>query len=273
MTGKRPWRHARSVARGLTLLALVLGAGATLACTPTPSGAPAAPSPGAAPATAPPALLPLRLGLAFAPVSAIPTSVLWLAKDLGYYEREGLDTALLEMPGTPTVVSALLSDEIDVGNVATEDVIRLTATGTVDLRAIDSPDSRLHFVVAARDTVGSLADLRGKPFGIARPGDLGQTMTALVLRGHGVNPAEVSFVNIGPPAGRAQALVGGQIDATAFSIASFKAIAREPGVKLLVGVDEYFAAAPFVQKVMRPLAARSASAPSNCGASPPRSSS
>src|SRR5581483_3925492 len=191
----------------------------------------------------------LRLGLAYTPVSALPLSVLCLAKDLGYYEREGLDVELLEMPGTPTVVSALLADDADVGNIATEDVIRLAASGTLDLRALHSPDPRLYFLIAARDDLAAAADLRGRVFGIARPGSLDQTMTALVLQTNGVDPADVRFVSIGAPSGRAQALVAGQIDATAFSVATFKAIEREPGVKVLVGVDDYFAAAPVVTKV------------------------
>src|SRR5438270_12148 len=83
---------------------------------------------------------------------------------------------------------------------------------------------------AARDTLGAIGDLKGRPFGIARVGSLDQTMTALVLKASGVNPADVQFVSIGAPSGRAQALAAGQIDATAFSIATFKAIEREPGV-------------------------------------------
>ena len=143
----------------------------------------------------------------------------------------------------------MLTDDVDVGNIATEDVVRLTASGTLDLRAIHSPDPRLYFLIAARDTLGAIGDLKGRPFGIARVGSLDQTMTALVLRASGVDPTDVQFLSIGAPSGRAQALVAGQIDATAFSVATFKAIEREPGVKILVDVDRYYAAAPVVNKV------------------------
>jgi NitT/TauT family transport system substrate-binding protein len=200
-------------------------------------------------AVTPREMLNIRLGLAFTPVSAIPLSVLWLAKDLGFYEQEGLAIDLLEMPGTPTVVTALLTGDVDVGNISTEDVIKLAATRTVDLRAIHSPDARLHFLIAARDSLHSAVELRGRLFGIARVGSLDHTLTARVLHAKGINPADVQFIAIGAPTGRAQALIAGQIDATAFSLATFKAIEREPGVKILVGVDEYFAAAPIVSKV------------------------
>src|SRR5256712_10352248 len=45
--------------------------------------------------------LKLRLGLGSAPAPALPNSVLWLAKDLGFYKREGLDVELTEFQGTP----------------------------------------------------------------------------------------------------------------------------------------------------------------------------
>jgi len=249
-----PRRHVLALV-ALALLAAV-ACHAAAPAPAAPAGSPPAAAPPAAgltdgPAAAPtaPEALRLRLGLAYTPVSALPLSVLWLAKDLGYYEREGLDVDLLEMPGTPTVVSALLAGDADVGNIATEDVIRLAASGTLDLRALHSPDPRVYFLIAARDGLASAADLAGQTFGIARPGSLDQTMTVLVLQDSGVDPAAVRFVSIGAPSGRAQALVAGQIDATSFSIATFKAIEREPGVKVLVGVDDYFAAAPVVTKV------------------------
>src|SRR5262249_39669019 len=61
------------------------------------SGSGPASSPGAATsagpsaASAPPATLSLKLAATDPTVSLIPNSVLWLAKDLGFYAREGLD--------------------------------------------------------------------------------------------------------------------------------------------------------------------------------------
>ena len=50
--------------------------------------------------------LKLRLGLGSAPAPALPNSVLWLAKDLDFYRREGLDVELNEFQGTPLVIAA-----------------------------------------------------------------------------------------------------------------------------------------------------------------------
>jgi NitT/TauT family transport system substrate-binding protein len=229
------------------VVAVVIAVLATLSvgCNPTPS------SPRAAPAasTSPVARLPLRLGLASSPAPGLPNSVLWLAKDLGFYEREGLDVDLTELSGSPTVLAALQAGELDVGNIGTEDVLRVVSTKSIDVRAIHSPDDRQYFLIAARDTLGSMSDLSGKNFGIARLGSLDYTMSLLVFHVHGLPNNAVTFVGLGDPGTRAQALVAGRVDATTVSVATWASIKRQPGVKVLLNAEDYFNAAPIVQKV------------------------
>ena len=107
-------------------------------------------------------VLRLRVGLGSSPVPPLPNSVLWLAKDLGFYQREGLDIELIEFQGTPLAIAAMISGDIDVGNVSTSEVIRLTASKSAPMRAIHSPDARLYFLIAARDEIKSRARAPGK---------------------------------------------------------------------------------------------------------------
>ena len=89
-------------------------------------------------------MLKLRLGLGSAPAPPLPNSVLWLAKDLGFYAREGLAVALAEFQGTPLVIAAMISGDVDVANVSTSDVIRMNATKNQSMRAIHSHPCRPH---------------------------------------------------------------------------------------------------------------------------------
>ncbi|MBV9121668.1 MAG: ABC transporter substrate-binding protein [Chloroflexi bacterium] len=209
----------------------------------------AASSVGAASASASRATLKLSLGLASKPAPALPNSVLWLAKDLGFYDREGLDVALNELDGTPTVIAAMLSGDIDVGNVSTDQVLKLTAQKSVDMRAIHSPDARQYFMVASKDSLASPSDLKAKNFGVSKLGAVDDTMTRLVLANLNVKPTDLSYVNIGAPDARAQALLAGRIDATTMSLSTWSSIQHEKGVKTLIGADDYYKAAPIVLKV------------------------
>ena len=196
-----------------------------------------------------PAELKLRLGLGSAPAPALPNSVLWLAKDLGFYKREGLDVELNEFQGTPLVIAAMIAGDIDVGNVSTSDVIRMNATKGQAMRAIHSPDTRLYFLIAARDDIKSASALHGKTFAVARIGSVDHTLSMIALKSLGVNTAALTPIAIGTPSVRAQALVANRIDATTLSLATWVTIQKEPGVKVLVDHNTYYDTATVVEKV------------------------
>jgi len=193
--------------------------------------------------------LKLRLGLGSAPAPALPNSVLWLAKDLGFYKREGLDVEITEFQGTPLVMAAMIAGDVDVGNVSTSDVVRMVATKGQPMRAIHSPDARLYFLIAARDEIKSLAGLQGKTFAVSRIGSVDHSLSTTALKAVGVNPANITFVAIGTPSIRAQALVAGRVDATTLSLGTWVTIQKEPGIRVLLDPDTYFDKATVVEKV------------------------
>ena len=194
-------------------------------------------------------LLKLRVGLGSSPVPPLPNSVLWLAKDLGFYQREGLDIELIEFQGTPLAIAAMISGDIDVGNVSTSEVIRLTASKGAPMRAIHSPDARLYFLIAARDEIKTVHALPGKAFAVARLGSLDHIQSMLTLKSLGLNPASLTVLAMGVPSTRAQALVAGRVDATAMSVGTWVTIQKEPGVKILVDHNTFFENAQVVEKV------------------------
>jgi NitT/TauT family transport system substrate-binding protein len=194
-------------------------------------------------------MLKLRLGLGSTPAPPLPNSVLWLAKDLGFYAREGLEVELAEFQGTPLVIAAMISGDVDVANISTSDVIRMNATKNQPMRAIHSPDARLYFLIAAREEFKSVGALQGRTFAISRIGSVDHSLSSIVLKALGLNPAGLTMVAMGIPSTRAQALVAGRVDATSLSVGTWITIQREPGVHILVDHNTYFENATVVEKV------------------------
>jgi len=194
-------------------------------------------------------MLKLRLGLGSAPAPPLPNSVLWLAKDLGFYAREGLEVELSEFQGTPLAIAAMIAGDIDVANISTSEVIRMTATKGQPMRAIHSPDARLYFLIAARDEFKSVGALHGKTFAVSRIGSVDHSLSTIALKALGLNPANVTMVAMGVPSTRAQALVAGRVDATSLSVGTWITIQKEPGVRILVDHNTYFENAAVVEKV------------------------
>ena len=205
----------------------------------------AACSPVAPPASAP---IKLRIGTATTPPPALPESTLWLARDLGFYQKEGLDVDIVEAQATPSVIAAMRAGDVDVGNINSEDVIRLTANKDLEMRTINSTNGRNFFMIVGKNSVGSVTELAGRSFAIARVGSQDHSLSAKVLAARGLAADAVSYVAIGQPNVRAQAPVAGQIDATTMSLATWITVRNEPGIKVLVSADDYFAAVPLVNK-------------------------
>src|SRR3954447_13554091 len=149
------------------------GALAAGAATAAASAAPTSASQAAAPTPARP--LSIKLAVTDPTVSLIPNSVMWLAKDLGYFEREGLDVDLVEMSGTPLAIAALMSGQADVANIGVPEVIELVATDKADVRAVHSPNVRQYFLLAGNGDLRTPQDLKGRTFGVARVGSVDHT--------------------------------------------------------------------------------------------------
>jgi NitT/TauT family transport system substrate-binding protein len=193
--------------------------------------------------------LKLRIGMGSAPAPALPNSVNWLAKDLGFYRREGLDVEISEFQGTPLAIAAMISGDVDVGNVSTSDVIRMSASRSQVVRAIHSPDARLYFLIAAKDEIKSVNALHGKTFAVARIGSVDHSLSLVALKALGVNPAAITFIAIGTPSTRAQALAAGKVDATTLSLGTWVTVPKDAGVRILVDPNTYFETATVVEKV------------------------
>jgi NitT/TauT family transport system substrate-binding protein len=202
--------------------------------------------PAAAPGAA--SVLPLKVGVAVTPAPALPESSLWLARDLGFYQQEGLDVQLTEYAATPNVVTALRTGEVDVGDINSEDVIRLTASKSLELRTINSASGRNFFMIVGRSGISSVLELQGKSFAVARLGSQDHALSSKVLHVKGLPDTAVNYVAVGAPNLRAQALLAGQIDATTLSLGTWVTIQNQPGLRVLVGVDDYFTSLPLVNK-------------------------
>jgi NitT/TauT family transport system substrate-binding protein len=190
----------------------------------------------------------LKLGVAVTPTPALPESVLWLARDLGFYQNEGLDVQLTEYDATPTVVTAMRTGDVDIGDINSEDVIRLTASKDLEMRTIDSASGRNFFMIVGKNSLGSVQELPGKSFAVARVGSQDHALSSKVLTVKGLAPDAVNYVAVGAPNVRAQALLAGQIDATTVSLGTWVTIQNQPNVKVLLGVDDYYNALPLVNK-------------------------
>lgn len=192
---------------------------------------------------------PFRLILTHLEAPLVPNSVMDLAHELGYFEREGVEVELVRVQQTPSALASMLAGEGEMANVSVDAVLQLAARGTDSLRAVTSPNKSLPFLIAAKSEIAVPEDLVGHSFGVGRIGSLDHSLSSKVLAGAGIDMGSLEVVTLGQPSVRAQALAAGQVDATTMSIGVWLSIPDKTGLSVLIPQGAYYEAAPVVNKV------------------------
>jgi NitT/TauT family transport system substrate-binding protein len=174
-------------------------------------------------------------------VGALPTdgtSVVFYAKELGYFERAGLDVEITTMGSGPAIAAAVAGGALDIGiaNVAT--VAQARARG-LPMRFI-APSSMADpatmtdvVMVAADSTIRSGADLNGKIIAVNGLKDLQQISAMAWVDKHGGDSKTLHFLEIPIPQ-MAAALEAHRVDA-ALDVEPFVTIARAQGQGKVIG--------------------------------------
>lgn len=186
-------------------------------------------------------VLEINLALGTAEVNFNPTtgSIFRLAEELGYYEKHGVKVNIVALDGTPQAVAALNTGAVDVADISIDAAIRLRADNDVKIRGITAVAMGNPFLVAAKDDITTVEGLVGRSFAIADNGSLDHNLTQALLTSYGIAVDGPSFVAIGAPDIRVQALAAGQVDATTVSFGTYQSIADVPGIHVLVDPNDF----------------------------------
>lgn len=197
--------------------------------------------------------LKLALGVADTQFNPTTSSVFQLAEQFGFYEKHGVKVTIVPLDGTPQAVAALNAGAVDIADIAIDAALRLRAENDLPVRGFVAVGRGAAFLIAARSEIETVEDLKGKAYAIADNGSLDHTLTEAVLRSYGMDADAPSFVAIGAPDVRIQALAAGRIDATTVSYGTFLSINNPPGISVLVSPDDFSSRAPALNKFVAAL--------------------
>ena len=127
--------------------------------------------------------------------SSMAFLVPFIAKDRGFYLKQGAEVELIQM--RPNIaVAALLSGDIDYIELIGS-AIRSAARG-LPIRAISTSNKSPFFSVIAQNKFKSVKDLKGATIGIASIGGTNHISTRLTLKEFGLDPEkDVKLIAIG----------------------------------------------------------------------------
>jgi ABC-type nitrate/sulfonate/bicarbonate transport system substrate-binding protein len=109
----------------------------------------------------------------------------WMAKEIGSFEKYGLQTDLVFISSGPVVVQALIGGDLHGGLAATNSVITAVLAGA-PLVAVMSLQNRPYHRLWVHPEITRLEDLRGKTLGVTRFGSVTDNLTKILLRKNGL---------------------------------------------------------------------------------------
>ena len=161
-----------------------------------------------------------------------------LARDLGYFEQEGLDVSVETLSSSTKAMQAMLGGSADAACIGYSQAIQMAAEGQ-RVRTIYISSNRTNSVLVlspgASGRIGRVEDLKGKMVGIPAPGSPTYTWVNNYLAKHGVQAGDYPTVTIGGGAAAIAALESGRIDAACMNGGDhLRYLARNHGGRVLV---------------------------------------
>ncbi len=130
-------------------------------------------------------------------------SVWTIADDAGFYKKHGLDAEVVYIGSTTIGVSAIVAQDVQVGNAAGSGVANAAVRGA-DTVSVACFINSLPYELVVLDSIKSAEDLKGKSIGISRFGSVSDVAARELLKGLGLRPMEdVKILQVGGASERA----------------------------------------------------------------------
>jgi NitT/TauT family transport system substrate-binding protein len=140
-------------------------------------------------------------------------SAVWIAKDLGFFDKNGLDVELLLINGSARSVAALFSGSTQFATGSATGPLLASSRGS-DLVIIAASYNKFPYSIVVKPEIRNPNDLRGKKIGILNFGGSNDLALQLALKEWGLKRQEVEVIIGGDAPTRLASLMTGRTDAT-----------------------------------------------------------
>jgi NitT/TauT family transport system substrate-binding protein len=155
---------------------------------------------------------------AFYTAPVVSMAPMWIAKEAGFFKKQGLDVKLVFIASGPMGTTSILSGDVDVGIIGGFAPTRAIAGGAKNLVMIGQSKNRMTGAIVGKKEIASVQDLRGKRLGIDRIGSNPDMFTQASLARFNIDPLkDLQYVQLGSIGNGIPALKAGTIDAVSTS--------------------------------------------------------
>lgn len=162
------------------------------------------------------------------PTTSSQFTPLWFARDIGLYEKHGLDGKLVYIQGGSLLLQAMLAGQVHAAQNGVSETVLAIARGA-DVRFLGITAKIFPYTLIALKEVKSAKDLKGGKIAVNRLGsDVSAVASRLTLRKLGLNPdKDVTMIQVGGSPQRLAALQSGSVQGAALDFMSSLKLAKQ----------------------------------------------
>ena len=139
---------------------------------------------------------------------------LFAAKELGLFDKRGLDVTLNQINSSAQTVASLRSSSVDIVTGPAAPVIDAIAKGVTDFTVFGEAMPHTVLEVWVQPNIKSVKDLVGKTISSTNPNSLGNVMIGVWLNKNGFKKSDVEVVYLGGLGNLVSAMKAGKTEAT-----------------------------------------------------------
>jgi ABC-type nitrate/sulfonate/bicarbonate transport system substrate-binding protein len=128
-----------------------------------------------------------RISFAYSSIGSMATGV-WMAKEVGAFEKYGVPCDIVFISSGPVVVQALIGGDLQGGSGASNAVINAVLNGA-PIVAVAATANRPYHRLYVQPEIKSLEDLKGRTLGVTRFGSITDNLSRILLRKAGLEGA------------------------------------------------------------------------------------
>jgi len=138
---------------------------------------------------------------------------IYLTQDKGFFKDEGLDVLVVMFNAGATNLQAMIGGDVQIMAGGVPETV-LARAGGADIKNFWAISNVMPFQIYGSAKLKSLEQSKGKRFAISRFGSLSEFLTRSALKHSGVDPKDVTMLQIGATPARFTTLASGIVDAT-----------------------------------------------------------
>lgn len=162
---------------------------------------------------------------------------LWVGKDAGYFDEQGLDVRMLLIRGGSLAVQLLVTGQSPIGLIGGTSAAYAYIQGNKDVVIISRLQNVMAYTLGAKPEIQKPEDIKGKKLAVSRFGSTSDFVAEYALKHLGLKKTDVTMIQIGLESDRLLAMQRGDISLSVFS-PIITPVVKKAGMRILLDLEE-----------------------------------